>query len=224
MMINRSRAASSARHRAIQLALITVCSVLVPSPFAFAKSALAGPMAVRRLVESMRSGGYVLVMRHAESPLTRPTQEEAAAGNVHRERQLDAAGSAAARAIGEALRKLAIPIGPIYSSPTFRARQTIRLAGLNRPMLVPQLAESARGMAVPVRHSRAQWLRKAVRRRPPDGTNTLIVTHTPNIVGAFGRAVRHTQAAEMMVFKPVSGHRAQLVGRIRAAEWEALAR
>ncbi|MGH8217846.1 MAG: hypothetical protein ACREUT_04685 [Steroidobacteraceae bacterium] len=101
-----------------------------------------------------------------------------------------------------------------YSSPTFRARETIELAGLPSPTLVPQLAEGAHGMASSAEESHAAWLREAVDRFPPIGSNTLVVTHTPNIVGAFGPRVANIQGNEMLVFVPESGRRARLLGRI----------
>lgn len=221
-MTTRTHPSRSFAHAA-KLASMAILIAGLASGLAIPRPADASPAMGRHLVSLLKSGGYVIVMRHAQSPLARPSPSEAAPGNVRRERQLSTAGIATARTIGAALHALRIPIGRIDSSPTFRARQTIRLAGLGPPTLVPQLGEGSRGMAAPVRRSRAEWLRKAVRRVPSAGTNTLIVTHTPNIVGAFGRAAAHTHAAEMLVFKPVAGHGTRLIGRIRAAAWRKLA-
>ncbi|HTW75745.1 MAG TPA: hypothetical protein VMD56_12580 [Steroidobacteraceae bacterium] len=59
------------------------------------------------LVRDLRAGGYVLVMRHAQSPDARPDGSDAEPDNAAHERQLSAAGKAQARALGAALRKLA---------------------------------------------------------------------------------------------------------------------
>src|SRR5690348_5600175 len=96
-------------------------------------SAGAAPLSGAELIERLRAGGCVLVVRHARSPQTAPDARTAKADNPHRERQLDQAGEADARALGSALRALHVPIGPIYSSPTYRARETVRLAGLGEP-------------------------------------------------------------------------------------------
>jgi hypothetical protein len=59
---------------------------------------------------------------------------------------------------------------------------------------------------------------------PPGGTDTLIVTHTPNIVGAFGPAAANIKAAEMIVFRPAGrGAPAEVVGRITVGRWQRLA-
>src|SRR5690348_312004 len=82
-------------------------------------SAGAAPLSGPELIERLRAGGCVLVMRHARSPQAAPDARTANADNLRRERQLDQAGEADARALGTALRALHIPIGPIYSSPTY---------------------------------------------------------------------------------------------------------
>ena len=73
------------------------------------------------LVALLKKGGYVLVMRHASSPRDTPDKQAASAGNVNLERQLDEAGRSGATAMGKALRDLAIPVGEVLSSPTYRA-------------------------------------------------------------------------------------------------------
>lgn len=177
-----------------------------------------------RLAQRLRAGGFVLVMRHASAPRARPDASAAESDNPNHERQLDPAGKASARELGAALRALRIPIGPIYSSPTYRALETIRLAGLGMPQVVPQLAEGAAGMAGTADAAQIEWLRHAVAQPPPPGRNTLIVTHTPDIVGAFGRAVADIRAGEMLIFEPEPRGRARLLGRITIAEWQRLAR
>ncbi|MFI4914779.1 MAG: histidine phosphatase family protein, partial [Steroidobacterales bacterium] len=81
------------------------------------------------LLSALRRGGYVLVMRHASSPRTLPDKSAADPDNTQLERQLDDQGRSQAQAMGEALRKLHIPVGDVWSSPTYRARLTAKLAG-----------------------------------------------------------------------------------------------
>ena len=90
-----------------------------------------------KLVQRLRQGGYVLVMRHASSPREAPTKEIANADNPKLERQLDEAGRSGARAMGNAVRVLRIPIGAVLTSPTYRAMETVRLAhvcGFSSPL------------------------------------------------------------------------------------------
>ena len=202
---------------------VTAAVALIASAVALAGlsgAAGAAMPAGADLVRDLRAGGYVLVMRHAQSPDARPDGSDAEPDNAAHERQLSAAGKAQARALGAALRKLAIPIGRIYSSPTYRARETIRLAGLGAPQVVTQLDEGSRGMRGSAGRAQLAWLRQAAAEAPPTGTDTLIVTHTPNIAGAFGRSSADVQAGEMILFKPAKGGAAaSVVARITIAQW-----
>lgn len=66
------------------------------------------------LVNALRRGGCVLVIRHASSPREAPDKQAANADNVKCERQLDEGGRSTAAAMGAALRDLHIPIGEVF--------------------------------------------------------------------------------------------------------------
>jgi phosphohistidine phosphatase SixA len=169
---------------------------------------------------ALRAGGYVLVMRHASSPTALPTPSEAERDNPQRERQLDAAGRSTAQAMGEAIRRLHIPIGTIWSSPTYRALETLRLADLGSPTTRPELAEGSQGMHADSDVARSSWLRHAVTMAPRAGTNTLIVTHTPNILAVFGQQAANIAAGETLLFRPRgNGMPILVVARIKIGDW-----
>src|SRR4051812_48086903 len=67
------------------------------------------------LVQALRQGGYVLLMRHASSPRTPPDPGVAEADNAGRERQLDETGRATAQAMGQAFKTLRIQVGQVLS-------------------------------------------------------------------------------------------------------------
>jgi phosphohistidine phosphatase SixA len=199
-------------------------SVLAAALACAAQPALARPLSAPSLLQRLRAGGCVLIMRHASAPRAEPDAHAAEPDNPRRERQLDDAGKADARALGAALRALHIPIGPIYSSPTYRALETIRLAGLGTPRIVAQLGEGEHGMLGAAEQPRLEWLRRAVKQAPPAGRNALVVTHTPNIVGAFGREAADIRAGEMLIFQPDRAGKAELLGRLTVKQWRDLAR
>src|SRR5829696_547247 len=93
------------------------------------------------LIASLKQGGYVLVMRHASSPRDVPDKATANADNPDMERQLDEAGRTGSKAMGTALRNIKIPVGDVLSSPTYRARETVRLAQLPNPQLRGELGD-----------------------------------------------------------------------------------
>ncbi len=161
----------------------------------------AGP----ELMKQLRGGGYVLLMRHAHSPVTLPDKNSADAGNTRLERQLDAAGRGSARAMGVAIRKLGIPLGAVFSSPTYRALETVRLAALGTSQTDARLGDGGQSMSAAAVSGQAGWLREKVEERPKPGSNTIIVTHMPNIQAAFRRDAGDLADGEALIFHP-DGH------------------
>jgi hypothetical protein len=70
---------------------------------------------------------------------------------------------------------------------------------------------------------RADALRKLVATAPAPGTNTLIVSHKPNILDAFGKDWFEVREGEASVFRPESG-KYVLVARLQASQWLELAK
>jgi phosphohistidine phosphatase SixA len=169
------------------------------------------------LVKALQKGGYVLVMRHASSPREVPDKQTANTDNTMPERQLDKSGRESAIAMGKALRDLRIPIGNVLSSPTYRALETVRLAQFGTPHTSAELGDNGQSMqgGTP---AQAAWLQKQVARFPPT-TNTIIVTHLPNIAGAFPQVASGLADGEALIFGADSNGRAILVARVRIEEW-----
>ncbi|HLI85502.1 MAG TPA: histidine phosphatase family protein [Bryobacteraceae bacterium] len=200
-------------------------SHLVPAVFlnacALPAASAASMLAGEALVEALRHGGYVIVMRHASSPQQPPDAKTADPGNRNRERQLDEKGRAAAAAMGRALRALRIPIGEILSSPAYRALETVRLAQLGKSTPIPELGDNGRSMQAST-DAQAEWLKKRAGQFP-SGTNTLIVTHMPNMTRAFPEFTRNLTDGEALIFGPDGKGGTTLVARIKIEEWPRLA-
>jgi phosphohistidine phosphatase SixA len=191
--------------------------------FALAGASQAQTLSGKALVEALRQGGYVIVMRHPSSPFTAPDKAHADPGNTKLERQLDDTGRETAKAMGAAFRTLRIPVGKVLSSPTFRTREAVRLAAFGQPEIADQLGEGAQGMQANASDERSAWLRKQATESPPRGKNTVIVTHTPNLTGAFGSAAAGIAAGEALIFHPNGKAEPELVGRVKIEEWPKLA-
>lgn len=181
--------------------------------------AIAQALSGTALVSALRSGGYVIVMRHASSPRETPNKQTANPDNVKLERQLDEAGRAGATAMGRALSDLKIPVGEVLTSPTYRAMETVRLAKLPNPQSHDELGDGGQSMQG-ASDAQAAWLRRAVS-QVPKGTNTIIVTHMPNLARAFAEwgAVADGEA---VVLRPDGKGGAPIVGRITIDEWPRL--
>ena len=158
------------------------------------------------------------MMRHASSPRETPDASTANPDNTSRERQLDEAGRSTAKAMGEALRSLAIPIGQVYTSPTYRARETVRLLALKDAMPIEELGDAGRSMQA-AGDAQAEWLQKTAARTPMG--NTLVITHQPNIARAFPTA-SDIADGETLVFHPDGKGGTMLVARVKIEEWARL--
>jgi phosphohistidine phosphatase SixA len=180
------------------------------------------PLSGVALASALKSGGYVLLMRHASSPAQPPPKATAQLDNVAVERELDEAGRASAQAMGAAMKAMHLPVGAVLSSPTYRALQTVRLASLGRAQTYPELGDGGQSMQT-LGQGPGAWLRGKVGEMPRPGTDTIIVTHLPNITAAFSSAT-DLKDGESLVFKPDGKGGAELIGRIRIEEWAQLAR
>jgi phosphohistidine phosphatase SixA len=185
----------------------------------FAAGTEAQTLSGAQLLNALRQGGFVLVMRHANSPAQPPAKADADPKNVKLERQLDAMGRDSARAMGEAVKGLRIPVGDVFSSPTFRAHQTVELAVLGQAKDVTELDEGVAGMQSIPETARIAWLKAKIVEAPRSGANTIIVTHAPNIKGAFDI---DAAAGETIAFKPDTHGGATQVARIKVTDWSSL--
>ena len=169
------------------------------------------------LLQALRKGGYVIVMRHASSPREVPDKATANPDNTKPERQLDAEGRSTAAAFGKALKDLQIPMGEVLSSPTYRALETIRLAALPAPKSVPELGDNGQSMSGGT-EAQAKWLQQRVTMFS-SGANALLVTHLPNLTRAFPQDAMGMADGEALIFAPDGKGGARVVARVKIDEW-----
>lgn len=177
---------------------------------------LAGP----QLLKALQQGGNVIVMRHASSPRTAPDKASAAPGNVSLERQLDVAGRNAATAMGKALRELKIPVGTVMSSPAFRALETALYAQVPEPKAYSELGDAGQSMQ-PASPGQSNWLQQLTQNLPV-GSNTLIITHTPNLTAAYPQFATDLADGEALIFGKNSRGNFALLARIKIEDWPKL--
>jgi broad specificity phosphatase PhoE len=99
----------------------TVLALAVVAAFATA------PGATEPVWEALRQPGAVVIVRHSYAPGAFDPPD-ARLEDCSTQRNLDAAGRAQARRIGEAFRAHAIAVGTVLSSPRCRCLDTARLA------------------------------------------------------------------------------------------------
>jgi len=171
-------------------------------------------------VSALKAGGYVIVMRHGATHQDQADTDPFNLANVDKQRQLNDAGRAKAREIGAAIKKLGIPIGQVVTSQYFRAIETGRLA-FGEPQPTADVTEGGQVVSPNENARRMQALRAMAGRVPEAGTNTLIVTHKPNILDAFGKDWFEVREAETSIFKPDGSGGYALVGRVQIGQWAA---
>src|SRR5215471_10654552 len=168
------------------------------------------------LVKALRTGGYVIVMRHTSSPQKPPDKQTTNPDNVNLERQLDQEGRTTAIAMGKALRDLKIPIGNVLTSPTYRALETVKYAQLGNPQTHAELGDNGQSMQGGT-EAQALWLQKQVTEFPKS-TNTIVVTHFPNMTRAFPKDAAGVADGEALIFGSDGKGGANLVTRIKIEE------
>ena len=170
------------------------------------------------VLKLLRGGDYVIVFRHGATHADQADTDPLNLDNVAKQRQLNDKGRADAKAVGDVFRGGAIPIGKSYSSRFYRAVETARLIGGKEPQ--PTLDISEGGLVVTPNENtrRMQALRALVATAPDPGTNTLIVTHKPNILDALGKDWFEIKEGEASIFKP-EGTGYALVARVQIGQW-----
>lgn len=190
-----------------------------------AASAPAHAADLDALVAAMKDGGYVVVFRHGATDDSQKDVTPFKFDDMSAQRQLSEQGRGMARQLGQALKKLGVPIGEVYTSQLNRAVETGRLIGGKDVSPIEALTDSSAGsssgMANPdgknARIGRA--VRDLVDTPPKAGLNNLAVTHKTNVTDAFGKEFSDIREGEALVYKTSASGPAAFVARVQASEW-----
>jgi len=175
------------------------------------------------LIPALRAGGLVIVVRHGATHADQADTNPLDPKDVAHQRQLNDAGRAAAKAMGDALRALKVPVGQVQTSTFQRAVETGKLLGFGEVTPTADIAEGGLVVTPNENNRRAAALKKLAATAPAAGTNVVLVTHKPNIMDAFGKDWFDVREGEASVFRPDGKGGFTLVGRVLAADWPKLA-
>src|SRR5262249_49179554 len=78
----------------------------------------------RELVQALRAGGYNIVVRHGATVSNQADTDPFNFDNVAQQRNLNENGKALARRFGDAVRRIGLPVGEVYTSKFNRAYET----------------------------------------------------------------------------------------------------
>ena len=192
---------------------------------AFCLLSASGPSALAQAewINAVRQGGHVIVFRHGATHRDQADTDPFHPDNVAQQRQLNDQGRAAAKAMGESMRKLKIPVASVQTSLYFRAVETGKLLGFGDVTSTADITEG--GLVVsPNENSRRQAaMRKLASTAPPAGGNVILVSHKPNILDAFGKDWIDIREGESSIFKPDGNGGYTLLTRVQADQWSKFA-
>src|SRR5437660_8679878 len=157
--------------------LFAVVFVAVPSAYAEDKD----------VARALRAGDLVIVVRHGATFPDQADTDPLKFDNIAAQRNLNDKGKALAKAFGEALRQAAIPVGKVYTSKYNRAYETAVIAGFKDIEKTADITEGGLVVSPNENNRRADAFRRLLGTAPAPGTNTILITHKPNIVDALGK-------------------------------------
>ena len=188
----------------------------------FAGTTQTSAMSDKDLAQALQAGGYVIVVRHGATFPDQADTDPLNFDNVAAQRNLNDKGKTLAREFGEALRRAGIPVGKIYTSKYNRAYETAVLAGFKDITKTADLTEGGLIVSPNENNRRSEAFRKMLATVPQAGTNTILVTHYPNIIAALGKDWFDVKEGEASIFRPENGSY-KLVARLQMDEWPRVA-
>jgi phosphohistidine phosphatase SixA len=201
--------------RLLSLLLGSAPLLLVGASLFLAGAGGAWAQADPSLVEKLRQGGYVLYMRHASTDFSQNDEKSRSFEDCKNQRNLTDKGRAEARAVGEHIKRLKVPVGTVLASPYCRTMETARLAfGKATPM--PEVRGGPLASEDPKRY---EGLRKILSASVPKGENLAVSSHANPFRAVTG--LPYLAEGEIAVVQPEGDGRFSVVGRILLEEWPA---
>lgn len=191
-------------------------ALLAPAA-ALAQSATTPALGGAELLAALRAGGHILYFRHADTDHSQNDERMTSAEDCTTQRNLSERGREHARALGEAIRALGIPIGTVLASPLCRTVETAMLA-----FGAAQKAPAARegGPLPPGSPGRFPALRVLLSTPVAPGANTVVVGHGYPYYTLVGG--QYLSEGEADVLRP-RGTDFAVLARVGLVQWRALA-
>jgi phosphohistidine phosphatase SixA len=209
-VISRSRSVIAGL--AAFVSLFTLLVGAVPTAYADDKDIAA----------ALRAGDLVVVVRHGATFPDQADTDPLNFDNIAAQRNLNDKGKALAKAFGDALRQAGVPIGKVYTSKYNRAYETAVIAGFKDIEKTPDLTEGGLVVSPNENNRRAEAFRKMLATVPMAHTNTILITHQPNIVAALGKDWFDVKEGEASIFRPADGSY-KLLARVQMEDWPRIA-
>ena len=165
------------------------------------------------LVRALREGGLVIYFRHTATDFSKNDQAMAGFDDCAHQRPLNEQGRSDARAIGERITALKLPIGVVKASPMCR---TMEHARLMLGSAAPTPTSTMRELTAPGEYL---GLKRLLSERVPRGINRWMVGHGTPFRSVAGPP--HLTEGEAVVLRP-TGDGWVVLARITVADWGSL--
>jgi broad specificity phosphatase PhoE len=174
------------------------------------------------IAQALRAGGLVVVVRYGATFSDQADTDPLNFDNIAAQRNLKDNGKALAKSFGEALRQVGIPVGKVYTSKYNRAYETAVIAGFKDIETTSDLTEGGLVVSPNENNRRIEAFHKMLGTAPKPGTNTILITHKPNVVDALGKDWFDVKEGEASVFRPENGSY-RLFARVQMDDWSRIA-
>jgi broad specificity phosphatase PhoE len=176
----------------------------------------------QEIAQALRAGGLVIVVRHGATFPDQADTDPLNFDNIAAQRNLNDKGKMLAKQFGDALRQVGVPVGKVYTSKYNRGYETAVVAGFKDIEKTADLTEGGLVVSPNENNRRAEAFRKLLATAPKAGTDTILVTHYPNIIAALGKDWFDVKEGEASIFRPANGSYT-LLARIQMDEWPRIA-
>jgi phosphohistidine phosphatase SixA len=177
----------------------------------FASAAAAEPDA--KLLAELRQGGYVLFLRHTSTDFSQDDSRMTSFEDCATQRNLTDKGRAEARALGEHVKRLKIPIGEVLASPFCRTMETARLA-FGKVRATNEVRGGPLSADDPARYAP---LRQLLSSKVANNGNLVIASHGNPFRALAGPP--YLAEGEVAVVRPEGGDKFRVIARIRLTDW-----
>ncbi len=186
--------------------------------------AVAGHVAAddTNIVKALCAGGFVIVVRHGATFPDQADTDPLNFDNIAAQRNLNDKGKALAKAFGDAIRQAGVPVGKVYTSKYNRAYETAVIAGFKDIEKTTDITEGGLVVSPNENNRRVDAFHKLLGTAPTPGTNTILITHKPNIVDALGKDWFDVREGEASLFRPENGSY-KLIARVQMEDWPHMA-
>ena len=172
------------------------------------------------LVRDLRQGGYNIYFRHAATVQSQDDFVNNAGDWTSCDpdlmRQLSEEGRLESRAIGNDIRALDIPVGPVVASEYCRSAQTTQLMDLGEVETTTDILNTNVAEYVGGQSTLSETTRQRLGNPSESGTNTILVGHNNNLSAAADVPLLEGEAA---IFEPQGDGQFSLVTTVDLEAW-----